>query len=62
MFYSVGIFRTSSPGDSSSSNSERTIQGGEDRGSQIYRSFATKGRWSDSQKFIVNERKLDMPS
>ena len=50
MFYSAGIFRTSSPGGSISSNSENCCNEVGGRGAKLYRSFATKGRWSEHQK------------
>ena len=43
MFYSVGIFRTSSLGGSISSNLERTAPRMLVGGARIYRSFSTKG-------------------
>ena len=42
MFYSVGIFRTSSPGDRVSSIPERTAPQEVRGGASLYRSVATK--------------------
>ena len=55
------IFRTSSLGGSISHNPEELLQGGEVGVARLYRSFATKGRQSEHQKIIVNE-KLDISS
>ena len=44
MFYSMGIFRTSSPGDSISSNPERTAPGRQGVGSQVIQTFCNKGQ------------------
>ena len=43
-FYLAGIFRTSNPGDSISSDPERTALKGQKRGARLYRSFATEDR------------------
>ena len=43
IFYLVGIFRTSSPGDSLSGDSERTVPRRWERGQVIYK-FAARGR------------------
>ena len=51
MFYLAGVFRTSSPRDSISSNPERTALR---EAASLYRSLATKGRWSECQRIIVN--------
>ena len=57
MFYLVGIFRTSSPGDSISNNPERTAPrrwgqvGGAE--SQVTQKFETKGRQSEHQKVFL---------
>ena len=51
MFYLAGVFRTSSPRDSISSNPERTALR---EAASLYRSLATKGRWSERQRIIVN--------
>ena len=44
MFYLVGIFRASSPGDSISSDDERSCSEEARGGAGLCRSFATKGR------------------
>ena len=49
-FSLVGIFRTSSPGDSISSNPERTVLRQEESG---YIEVCNKGKWSELQKIIV---------
>ena len=54
----MGIFRTSSLGDSLSSNPE-AVGVGEESG---YPKFATKGRYSEHQKIIVNYGKPDISS
>ena len=51
MFYLAGIFRTSSPRGSISSNPERTALR---EAASLYRSLATKGRWSERQRIIVS--------
>ena len=53
-FYSVGIFSTSGPGGSISSDPKRTTPMGWELGARLYRSFATKDRWSECQKMIIN--------
>ena len=44
MFYAVGIFRTSSPGDSISSNSEKTAPGDEERSQVTQKLSYNKGQ------------------
>lgn len=58
MFYSVGSLSTSSPGGSISSDPKRTTLMGWELGARLYRSFATKDRWSECQKMIVKENQI----
>ena len=59
MFYLVGIFRTSSPGGSISSNPEKLFQG-VGRSSQVIQNFATKGADSlrHQRLLLVKETKV----
>ena len=51
MFYLAGIFRTSSPRSSISSNPERTALR---EVASLYTSLTTKGKWSEHQRIIVS--------